>query len=535
MKKNHVLLLFSAVGIVAVSLFLGFKSLNSSLEVNAECVEEKVVVTGWVEENGQWYYIDEETLEKEEGFKTVDGERYYFDPHTKAMHVGLLQITDDRWYYMNEEGKMQKDCIIDRFVLNENGLVVRILLTDEELEMRKQELQPVIDEIMKKRGAVSGAVALIESGEVTNTWEYGYAVRNEVPMTEDTKMRVASISKVVAAMNAMKLAEDGILNLDESIGTYWGFPFYNPMFPDNPVTMRSILTHTSSIADLSGYSDIGSKLIKNNVFRKVQPSNPASYSYCNFAFSVAGTTMEKAANKTIYDISKEYFFDPMGLDASFAGGRIQNSDLLATLYYADRSVARTGETMSKMMGSNVPGYDGSFIPGGLCISAKDLAKVISILVNDGLYDGQRYLSEESVAAMETPYGPATLHGADVTQCLALKYKEDIYGEESLYFHTGSAYGAYTLFSYNPKTKNGVVVLTIGASGACDEYGIYSVCGETSQLLYNLANNFMKNYDAETDTWDDGFIVEDVEESSISDDSVSANTVSDNSVSTNNIP
>lgn len=49
---------------------------------------------------------------------------------------------------------------------------------------------------------------------------------------------------------------------------------------------------------------------------------------------------------------------------------------------------------------------------------------------------------------------------------------------------------YTLFSYNPETKNGVVVLTTGASGACDEYGIYSVCGEVTEVLYGAANQLM---------------------------------------------
>ena len=100
----------------------------------------------------------------------------------------------------------------------------------------------------------------------------------------------------------------------------------------------------------------------------------------------------------------------MGIDASFAGGRLDNPELLADLYYADRSLARSRDKMAGMTGSDVPGYDGSYFPGGLCISAKDLAKMISILVNDGMYEGQRYLSEESVATMESEYGPADYHG-----------------------------------------------------------------------------------------------------------------------------
>lgn len=497
-KKNintYVLLGIMMLGIVTAGLVFTLKYVFKSTEETAQSdaaaiAETEVVKTGWVGENGQWYYVNEITLEKESGWLEVDGEQYYLDPTTKVRQAGLLLLSEEGWYYLDQEGRLQKDSIIDNYVIDENGMIERVLLTQEELDARKLELQPAIDEIMKKRGAVSGAVALIESGIVTSTWEYGDAVRNSVKVTEDTKMRIASVSKVVVAMNALRMVDEGIISLDESIGTYWGFPVSNSKYPDNPITIRSILSHTSSIAELNGYTGMEQKIKSNKIFRNVRPSDPAAYSYCNFAFCVLGTTLEKAANKTIYDISEEYFFGPMGIDASFAGGRLKNPDLLASLYYADRSMARSKEAMAGMMGSDVPGYDGSYFPGGLCISAKDLAKMIAILTNDGVYEGQRYLSEEAVATMESPYGSADYHGVQVTQCLPLKYQTNIYGEDSLYFHTGSAYGAFNLCSYNPETRNGVIVLTIGASGATDEYGIYSVCGEISKLLYEETNKQM---------------------------------------------
>ena len=48
---------------------------------------------------------------------------------------------------------------------------------------------------------------------------------------------------------------------------------------------------------------------------------------------------------------------------------------------------------------------------------------------------------------------------------------------------GSAYGVYNLLSYDPDAGDGVVVLTTGADGGRDEYGIYAVCGEISRILY----------------------------------------------------
>ncbi|UUZ57035.1 serine hydrolase [Massilia sp. H-1] len=48
---------------------------------------------------------------------------------------------------------------------------------------------------------------------------------------------------------AMRLVEDGKLALDTDVGTYLGFPLRNPHFPDHPITLRQLLSHTSSLRD----------------------------------------------------------------------------------------------------------------------------------------------------------------------------------------------------------------------------------------------------------------------------------------------
>lgn len=495
MKKRKLFLLLSIVILMLIAaLYFGNKNKERSSyrETMNETTnsEEVVYVGGWKEENGNWYYIDETTGEKIKGWKTIEEKEYFFNPLSGIRWEGLLKLSEQEKYYFDEDGILLKNCQIENYVINEEGLIIRTILTAEEQEKRKVELQPVVDDILKKYGSVSAAIALIEDGEVSNTWEYGYAVKDSELMVSDTKIRIASITKVIVAMNILRLQDEGILNIEEDISSYWGFDIANPKYPDIPVTLKSILSHTSSIADAEGYTNIESRLKRNDVFRGVKPFSEDSYSYCNYAFAVGGSTMEKAANKTIYDISENYFFEPMGIDASFAGGQLENSELLASLYYHGGGLGRSKETMQGFLGHSVPGANGSFFPGGLCISAKDLAKMICILINDGVYQGNRYLSEEAVSIMEEPFCQADLHGAQVTQCFPLKYTNDIYGEDNLYFHTGSAYGVYSLFSYNPDTKNGVVVLTIGASGMCDNNGIYSVCGEISELLYQEANKLI---------------------------------------------
>ena len=73
------------------------------------------------------------------------------------------------------------------------------------------------------------------------------------PVTLDDPARVASISKLVVAIGAMRLAEQGVLDLDRDVGLYLGWPVRNPAFPDVPVTMRALLSHQSGLRDSVDY------------------------------------------------------------------------------------------------------------------------------------------------------------------------------------------------------------------------------------------------------------------------------------------
>ena len=107
----------------------------------------------------------------------------------------------------------------------------------------------------------------------------------------------------------------------------------------------------------------------------------------------------------------------------------------------------------------------------------------ALLAGDGCFEGVRLVESESVALMEER-DPNQL-GDGTYQALPLRSQDAIYGRDRLYYHTGSAYGVFNLMSYDPETGDGVVVLTVGASGAKDGRGIYAVCGEISAYIYEV--------------------------------------------------
>lgn len=348
-------------------------------------------------------------------------------------------------------------------------------------------IQAAVDQVGKQYGVAGLQVAVVENGTVTDTFAYGWATKGSDPMTADHKLRIASISKVAIGITAQLLREEGVVDLDADISQYWDVKVQNRKYPDIPITLRSMLTHTSSITCYGDsaprtYSNVRQKL-QGSGFSSSVPGDMNYWTYNNYAFSVLGMTLELAADRLVDDILHRRLYTAMDIDAAFAGGELKNKDMIATLYRSGGAVARTVAKQQSMLSDPTPGSTGTYFAGGMLCSSYDLAKLISLLANDGRYEGVQLMEEESIRLMEQRIEPATPGGS--YQALPMRCWDDLYGRDTIYFHTGSAYGVFNAATYDPATGDGVVVLTTGGSGAKDSYGIYKSCAAINQYIYEL--------------------------------------------------
>ena len=103
------------------------------------------------------------------------------------------------------------------------------------------------------------SVLAVRHGHVVYHRQFGLrTIDNDHParsVTADarTLYRIASISKLVTTLGVMRLREAGRLDLDRDVGDYLGWRLRNPHFPDTPITLRMLLSHTSSLRDDTGY------------------------------------------------------------------------------------------------------------------------------------------------------------------------------------------------------------------------------------------------------------------------------------------
>ncbi|MGB9109987.1 MAG: serine hydrolase domain-containing protein, partial [Telluria sp.] len=211
-----------------------------------------------------------------------------------------------------------------------------------------RQLQAIADDPALPLSGLS--VAVIRHGNVVYRQQFGSkrqatATTPAQPLDDDTLFRVASLSKFVTALGAMKLVEQGKLSLDADLGDLLGYPLRNPHFPDQVITLRMLLTHTSSLRDGGGFKwdpgvDLKDVLLPGGAYYgkgamwSAEHAPGAWFEYVNFNWGVLATVMERAGGERFDRLMRRLIFDPMGLKAGFyladfAPARVAD---VATLY-----------------------------------------------------------------------------------------------------------------------------------------------------------------------------------------------------------
>ena len=340
-----------------------------------------------------------------------------------------------------------------------------------------------------------------------------------LPVTSDSRFRVASISKVFTATGYMQLVEEGKINLDEDVSRYLGFTLRNPGYPHKPITSRMLLSHTSSIRDyptpyVPFKSNVKSFFTSADCWTRSKA--PGSYfSYCNLNFVLLATIMEKVSGQRFDKYITKKVLKPLDIKGSFNLRDFSDSDLqkMGTLYrktkgesgryYAQIDDRPVELPSASMLSSYQPGTNaGIFSPqGGLRISPEELGHMLEMLLNRGKYKGREILKPGTVQLMEKPvweYNAAQPNGdidndAIESYGLALQYFSGSGSTKpapnrpdfDLVGHLGEAYGFIGGLMWQPGTKNGFIFLQNGfATDYKHNKGRYS-------RNYRWEENFMK--------------------------------------------
>lgn len=239
-------------------------------------------------------------------------------------------------------------------------------------------------------------------------------------LTLDDPVRIASISKLAVALGVLRMVDAGRLELDRDVGDYLGWRLRHPAFPDRPVTLRLLLSHTAGLRDDAGYAlpldaTLDAALADPAAWDRAHGPGDGWFKYANLNFPVIAAVMEAVDRDRFDRIMARRVFAPLGLDACF-NWTLCSDDAVAravVLYRANGDVARDDLDGRRPDCPVVPASDGgcdlatyrpgvngaAFSPqGGLRISARGLVRLGQLLLGDG----GDFLSPAAMRMLRTP-------------------------------------------------------------------------------------------------------------------------------------
>lgn len=317
------------------------------------------------------------------------------------------------------------------------------------------------------------AAAIVREGALVWTGDYGLSrVRPGSPVGDETLFMLASVSKTVIAVAAMQAVEDGLLDLDADIGDVLPFEVVNPLAgPGEVITARMLLSHVSGIRDNWGvlgdlYVMGDSPIALGDFLEDYLSPGGAYYSaglnyyeegalgafhYSNVGASLAAYLVEVVTGTPFDVYCEDHIFEPLGMD--------RTSFRLADLSAAEIAMPYVWK---RAIGAYIPqGYYGypDYPDGGLRTSARQLSRLLRVVVEGGSLDGTRILSAASVQELGRLQFPAL----EPTQGLIWYYKT--LNGDTLLGHNGGDAGVTTEMFFRPRDGVGVILLLNGYGSA----------------------------------------------------------------------
>ncbi|HKP53282.1 MAG TPA: serine hydrolase domain-containing protein [Chloroflexia bacterium] len=239
----------------------------------------------------------------------------------------------------------------------------------------------------------AGAVLAAREGVIIEQGGYGLADRaRRVPVTAETLFDIASFTKWFTAVAILKLAQEGKLDLGDTINLY-----FEDVPPDKTgITIHQLLTHTAGLQLYSGedYEAISrDDAVKRILDAPLQAAPGAEYHYSNPSYSLLGAIIEIVSGMTYEAYLNKYLFKPAHMTKTGYVLPIWESDKVMHCYDGARDA---GTPLDLGWMQEGPGWN-LHANGGMLSTVGDLYKWHLALEDDTL------LSEEARGLMLTPY------------------------------------------------------------------------------------------------------------------------------------
>jgi len=341
------------------------------------------------------------------------------------------------------------------------------------------------------------AVAIIQKDKVLFSKGFGYSnLKSNALFTTQTINSVASISKTFIGLSIMKLVDEGKLDLDDPINSILPYKIINPFYPDKEITVRHLITHTSSISQEFDPEDAGestillidsfevnsetpSSLRKEIAYYKLgkhisidqhikkftQPTGnwysqdnflkfrPGSrFNYTNLGALIAARIVEIKSGISFDEFTKKKIFEPLNMKSSAWKYKDLDSALFTTIYTTDDP-----KNPTKVL--EHPKYEMTDYPvGGLKTNIEDLSSYLIETIKG--YNGTgKLLTKRSYQILLNPQLNDSSFENRSDYIFNDQYNVGVFWAISApgyRMHNGGTIGVYSFIYFNPKTGMGAL-------------------------------------------------------------------------------
>lgn len=317
----------------------------------------------------------------------------------------------------------------------------------------KEQLEPVIKQVMQQAGMPGFAIAIVENQRVV--YSAGFGVRNlnsKERMTASSLFHMASITKPFVATSIVQLWEQGKIDLDATVVKY--LPYFR--LADERykrITVRQMLSHISGMPDVQDYEwnkpqyDDGAleRYVRSLGDRSLIAEPGARMQYSNMAFEVLGDVIAKVSGMSFEDYVKRNILEPLGMKSSTLLVKQADPQLLTTPHVQSTSY--------EVEVSKVFPYNRMHSPSSTLYSnVLDMSRWAIANMNRGELDGKRILKSSTYDLMWKPAG-------EQFPQIGISWFLNKYKDNAVVTHSGGDTGFVSNLMLLPEKKIAVVMMS----------------------------------------------------------------------------
>lgn len=307
----------------------------------------------------------------------------------------------------------------------------------------------------KELGIPGMSLAIVKDDQVIFAKGLGLKdFENKVPVTADTQFAIGSSTKAFTALTVLMTADEGKLSLDASPKTVLPYFKMADRETDKNMTIRDLLTHSSGL-NRTDIAMITGKLTRAELIRVAGEAKPIGklrekFGYQNLMYAAAGEVVAVAQKQPWEQFVPERIFKPLGMTSS-------NMTVREMAKAKDRSLGYNYNFDTKET-QNLPYRDIEQVgpAGSINSSANDMAKWVRFVLNGGVVDGKRLVSEKGYAEWVKPQMKVNPAG---TVNYGLGWFVQKWNGLTVIQHGGNIDGFNALVAMIPEKKLGFVMLT----------------------------------------------------------------------------